>query len=51
MVRTIDNEASNINYVPSNLMPANTAIEFWQKQSTIITNPSTTEPGQGGQPQ
>lgn len=48
---TIDNEASNINYVPSNLMPANTAIEFWQKQSTIITNPSTTEPGQGGQPQ
>ena len=47
---TLDNEASNINYIPSNMMPASEAIPFWQKQSTITTTPTTTEPI-GGQPQ
>jgi hypothetical protein len=47
---TLDNEASNINYIPSNMMPASEAIPFWKKQSTITTTPTTTEPI-GGQPQ
>lgn len=50
---TLDNEASKTNYVPSNMIPATQALEFWIKQSTAttVTNPSQKEPGPGGEPQ
>lgn len=49
---TIDNEASNTNYLPSNMVPGTETIDFWKKQATItITNPSQKEPGQGGEQQ
>ena len=49
-LNTIDNNASNENYVPSNLIPANQAIEFWQGQALKNTPPQS-EPGTGGTPQ
>lgn len=49
-LNTIDNTASNENYVPSNLIPANQAIEFWAGQALKNTPPQS-EPGNGGTPQ
>lgn len=48
---TIDNAASNENYIPSNLMPASTTIPFWEAQATKNITPTTTQGGTGGQPQ
>lgn len=47
---TIDNEASNINYVPSNMIPANEAIEFWKGQAEKNLQLTQSEPI-GGQQQ
>lgn len=50
-LNTIDNDASNVNYIPSNLMPATETLPFWQGQALKNTTPPQSEPGAGGLPQ
>lgn len=48
---TLDNEASNINYVPSNMIPSSEAIEFWKGQAEKNLQLTQSQAGNGGQQQ
>lgn len=50
-INTIDNEASDVNYVPSNMIPANEAIEFWKGQAEKNLQLTQSQPANGGQQQ